>query len=175
MIRQLNAFSAGLDSLKDVIADGISDIKSDKEIERAEPTTDAAREVGQQVLRRMSEMIDEMKLQRKEQSKAPRTRVEIKAQQDINMLTSVLEEQFRAMETWLLPMSHDEKKSKQKVITELMERFEAMVKGYNKLIDVLKSKYDRGKAGSAAKEQTRKVKSKVTRKTNSPTQRKKAD
>ncbi|MBC8217858.1 MAG: AAA family ATPase, partial [Planctomycetes bacterium] len=175
VIRQLNAFSAGLDSLKDVIADGISDIKSDKEIERAEPTTDAMREVGQQVLRRMSEMIDEMKLQRKEQSKAPRTRVELKAQQDINMLTSVLEEQFRAMETWLLPMSHDEKKSKQKVITELMERFEAMVKGYNKLIDVLKSKYDPEKAGSVPEEKTRQVKSKVTKKTNSPAERKKAD
>jgi len=133
------------------------------------------REVGQQVLRRMSEMIDEMKLQRKEQSKAPRTPVELKAQKDIDMLTSVLEEQFRAMETWLLPMSHGEKKSKQKVITELMERFEAMVKGYNKLIDVLKSKYDPKKAGSVAKEKTRQVKSKVTKKTNSPAKRKKAD
>jgi len=175
VIRQLNAFSAGLDSLKDVIADGIMDIKSDKKTERAEPTTDAFREVGQQVLRRMSEMIDELKLQREEQSKTPKTAVGLKAQKDINMLTSVLEEQFRAMETWLLPMSHDEKKSKQKVITELMERFEAMVKGYSKLIDVLKSKYEPEKADAASKEKTRQAKSKVAKKTNSPAKRKKQD
>ena len=175
VIRQLNAFSAGLESLKDVIADGISDIRSKKEAEHAEPTRDAFREVGQQVLSRMSEMIDEMKLQRAEQSKVPKTAIELKAQKDINMLTSVLEEQFRAMETWLLPMSHEEKKSKQKVIADLMERFEAMVKGYKKLIDVLKSKYEPEKEPLASKEKRRQVKAKVTKKTSSPAKPKKAN
>lgn len=175
VIRQLNAFSAGLESLKDVIAEGISNIKSEKQIEPEEPRTDVLQEVGRQVLGRMSEMIDEIKLQRKEQSKTAKTRVELKAQEDMHMLTSVLEEQFRAMETWLLPMSHDEKKSKQKVIMELMERFEAMVKGYNKLIDVLKSKYDPKKIAGVPKEKARQVKSKVTKKTNSPPERKKED
>jgi hypothetical protein len=175
VIRQLNAFSAGLESLKDVIAEGITNIQSEKEIEPDEPKTDVLAGVGRQVLGRMSEMIDEMKLQRKEQSKTAKTRVELKAQEDMYMLTSVLEEQFRAMETWLLPMSHDEKKSKQKVIMELMERFEAMVKGYNKLIDVLKSKYDSKKVAGVPKEKVRQVKSKVTKKTNSPAKRKKAD
>jgi hypothetical protein len=175
VIRQLNAFSAGLESLKDVIADGISDMKSEKQAPRAEPKTDAIKEVGQQVLSRMSEMIDEMKLQRAKQSKAPKTAVELKAQKDVDMLTSVLEEQFRAMETWLLPMSHDEKKSKQKVITQLMERFEAMVTGYNKLIDVLKSKYEPEEALGASKGKVRKAKSKVTKKTSSRVKPKKAD
>ena len=46
-----------------------------------------------------------------------------------------------------------------------MERFEAMVKGYNKLIDVLKSKYEPKKAGGVPKEETRQGKSKVTKKT----------
>ncbi|MHC4582046.1 MAG: hypothetical protein ACYS14_11365, partial [Planctomycetota bacterium] len=175
VIRQLNAFSAGLDSLKDVIADGISDIKSERQTPRAEPKTDAIKEVGQQVLSRMSEMIDEMKLQRAKQSKAPKTAVELKAQKDVDMLTSVLEEQFRAMETWLLPMSHDEKKSKQKVITQLMERFEAMVTGYNKLIEVLKSKYEPEEARRASKERARKVKPKVTKKRSGPAKPKNAD
>ena len=175
VIRQLNAFSAGLESLKDVIAEGISSIKSDRETEPEEPQPDLLRDVGQQVLGRMSEMIDEMKLQRKEQSETGKTRVELKAQEDMNMLTSVLEEQFRAMETWLLPMSHAEKKSKQKVITELMERFEAMVKGYNKLIDVLKSKYEPEEAGGVSKEKVRKAKSKAPKKPNSSSERKKPD
>ena len=91
----------------------------------------------------------------------------------MDMLTSVLEEQFRAMETWLLPMSHDEKRSKQKVIAELMERFEAMVKGYNKLIDVLKAKYEPEKAGSVSGEKAQRARSKTTKKTNSPPERKK--
>ena len=175
IIRQLNAFSAGLESLKDVIADGISNIRSEKETEQEEPKTDVLSEVGRQVLSRMSEMIDEMKRQRKEQSEAARTRVELKVQKDMNMLTSVMEEQFRAMETWLLPMSHSEKKNKQKVIMELMERFEVMVKGYNKLIDVLKSKYGPEKAGSVSKEKVRHVKSKMTKKPNSSSGQKKPD
>ncbi|MHC4355864.1 MAG: hypothetical protein ACYS0H_24445 [Planctomycetota bacterium] len=175
VVRQLNAFSAGLDSLKDVIADGMSSITSQKDADRAEPKTDVVKEVGRQVLGRMSDMIDEMKLQRKEQAEGAKTRVERKAQKDIDMLTSVLEEQFQAMETWLLPMSHGEKKSKQKVIAELMERFEAMVKGYNKLIDVLKSKYKPEEPGSVSKEKTQRVKPKTPKKTKSPPGRKKAD
>jgi hypothetical protein len=153
----------------------MSSITSQKDADRAEPKTDAMKEVGRQVLGRMSDMIDEMKLQRKEHAEGAKTRVERKAQKDIDMLTSVLEEQFHAMETWLLPMSHGEKKSKQKVIAELMERFEAMVKGYNKLIDVLKSKYKPEEPGSVSKEKTQRVKPKTPKKTKSPPGRKKAD
>ncbi len=173
VVRQLNAFSAGLDSLKEVIADGISNIRSDKEADRAEPTTDAMGELGQQVLGRMSEMIDQMRRQREEQAEGAKTQAELKAQKDMSMLTSVLEEQFHAMETWLLPMSHDEKKSKQKVIAELMERFEAMVQGYNKLIDVLKSKYAPEKAAGASKGTVRRAKSKAAKRPRNPSDRKK--
>lgn len=175
IVRQLNAFSAGLDSLKDVIAEGISDIKSEKDAERAEPKTDAVKEVGRQVLTRMSEMIDELKLQRSEQSEGAKTQGQLKARKDINMLTSVLEEQFRAMETWLLPMAHDEKKSKQKVIMELMQRFEAMVKGYSKLIDVLKAKYEPKKTGAAVPKTTRQSKPKTPKKTSSSSGQAKPD
>ena len=53
----------------------------------------------------------------------------------------MLEEQFHAMETWLMPMTHDgRRRDKEKVIGELTERFETMVKGYTKLIEVLKAK-----------------------------------
>ncbi len=172
VIRQLNAFSTGLDSLRDVIADGVSSIRSDRQAEWPEPKTDELKDVGQQVLGRMSEMIDEMKLQRKEQAQGAKTQAELKAQKDINMLTSVLEEQFRAMETWLLPMSHDEKKSKQKVIRELMERFEAMVRGYNKLIDVLKAKYEPEKAGGAPEERARRARSAKPKKKDTPPEQK---
>ena len=53
--------------------------------------------------------------------------------------------------------------------------FEAMVKGYNKLIDVLKSKYEPEKAGGVSKEKVRKAKSKAPKKTNSSSERKKPD
>ena len=56
------------------------------------------------------------------------------------MLISVLEEQFHAMETWLMPMTHGQKKDKDKVIADLTGRFEAMVQGYSKLIEVLEAK-----------------------------------
>jgi hypothetical protein len=56
-----------------------------------------------------------------------------------------------------------------------MERFEAMVTGYSKLIEVLKSKYGPEKAGEAPKKTVRKAKSKVTKKTSSSVKPKKAD
>jgi hypothetical protein len=176
IIRQLSAFGAGLDSLKTVISDGIADIKEEKGTQRKESGTDALEEVGRHVLNKMSEVIAELRSQRKEQSEAAKTQVDLKTQRDIKMLTSVLEEQFRAMETWLLPMSHEEKKSKQKVIIELMQRFEAMVKGYTKLIEVLKSKYKPEESDTASKEKVKQAKPKVTkRKTSSSSEQKKTD
>jgi hypothetical protein len=38
-------------------------------------------------------------------------------------------------------MAHGDKKSKERVVKELMRRFETMVEGYNRLIEVLKNKY----------------------------------
>jgi hypothetical protein len=56
------------------------------------------------------------------------------------MLVAVLEEQFRAMETWLLPMTHGDRAEKDRVIDQLRERFGHMVRGYNRLIEVLDSR-----------------------------------
>jgi hypothetical protein len=164
IVRQLNAFSAGLDSLKDVISDGIANIKEEKETRQKESKTDALEQVGGHVLAKMSEVIDELRSQRKDQSEAAKTQVDLKAQKDMKMLTSVLEEQFRAMETWLLPMSHEEKKSKQKVIIELMQRFEAMVKGYTRLIEVLKSKYKPEESERTSEDKPKQAKPKVAKK-----------
>lgn len=140
IIRQLNAFGAGLDSIKDVIADGVRQTKQTG-LSKEEGSDDELKETGREVLRKMGEMIAEIKTLRTEQSKAELTQLERKTKKDMGLLTSVLEEQFHAMETWLLPLSQDEKKSKARVIDDLLERFEIMVKGYTKLIEVLKSKY----------------------------------
>jgi hypothetical protein len=39
-----------------------------------------------------------------------------------------------------MPMTHGQKKDKNKVIADLTGRFEAMVQGYTKLIEVLRAK-----------------------------------
>jgi hypothetical protein len=44
------------------------------------------------------------------------------------------------METWLLPMTHGDKAERDRVIDQLKERFTAMVRGYNRLIEVLESR-----------------------------------
>ena len=88
----------------------------------------------------MSQLIEETKRQRKAYIVKEQTEQTRKAGENSEMLVSVLEEQFKAMETWLLPMTHGEKKDKDEVIVKLMKRFKTMSQGYNKLIQVLSAK-----------------------------------
>ena len=88
----------------------------------------------------MDQLITELKQQRLDQAGSEKVRQVEKASQDSNTLVSVLEEQFRAMETWLLPMTHGDKAERDRVIDQLRERFEIMVRGYNRLIEVLQSR-----------------------------------
>ncbi|MFP4106207.1 MAG: DNA repair ATPase [Phycisphaerae bacterium] len=54
-------------------------------------------------------------------------------------ITTVLEEQFKTMQTWLTPVTKD-REGKTDYVDDLIERFETMVRGYSHLADVLKSK-----------------------------------
>jgi hypothetical protein len=85
----------------------------------------------------MDHLIAELRNQR---SAGPDLQQAEKISRDSQMLVSVLEEQFRAMETWLLPMTHGDKAERDRVIDQLMERFGAMVRGYTRLLDVLQSR-----------------------------------
>jgi len=132
IVRQMNAFTAGLDSIKDVLADGVTAMRQPIE-------TDGAKAAAQDVLTKMDQLITALKRQQTEQAAAEQTRDAERTARDSRTLVSVLEEQFHAMETWLLPMTHGDKAQKDQVIGQLMERFEFMVRGYNRLIDVLRS------------------------------------
>ena len=56
------------------------------------------------------------------------------------MPTAALEEQFKTMETWLLRVTRN-KKGRDKYVTELINRFETMINGYNQLINFLNERY----------------------------------
>ncbi|MBP7051585.1 MAG: DNA repair ATPase [Phycisphaerae bacterium] len=132
IVRQLNAFTAGLDSIKEVLADGVTAM-------RQPAAGDGSKAAAEDVLARMDQLIAGLKRQQTEQAASEKAKDAEETARDARTLVAVLEEQFRAMETWLLPMTHGDKAQKDQVIGQLMERFEIMVRGYNRLIDVLRS------------------------------------
>lgn len=140
IIRQLNAFSTGLDSIKDVIADGIGQFAESREVQERSDSGEQVKAVGQDILDGMERIIEQLRQQQQLQARQTDVEQARKAQKDVHMLISVLEEQFKAMETWLLPMTRGDQSSKSKVVKELRQRFEVMVAGYSKLIEVLKER-----------------------------------
>ena len=102
-------------------------------------------QVGRQVLERMNQMIETIKAQGQAavQIQAAQEQVEKAKQSEKNtqMLVSVLEEQFRTLETWLIPVHHSDA-DRVEYFKHLIERFETMVAGYNRLMDALKKKYE---------------------------------
>jgi MoxR-like ATPase len=144
IVRQMNAFTAGLDSIKEVLAEGVTAMR--------QPASSDSRVTVDDVLARMDQVIAELNRQHTDRTA-----------QDSRTLVSVLEEQFRAMETWLLPMTHGDKAQKLQVIDQLMERFEIMVRGYKRLIEVLRNR--RAEEPPAQDRQTGKAPTKTKRKT----------
>jgi MoxR-like ATPase len=140
IVRQLNAFTAGLDSIKEVLAEGVTSLRQPQL--SGTPQEDRLQAAARDVLTKMDHLIAEIKQQRLDQAGAEELRQAKRTTHDSNTLVSVLEEQFRAMETWLLPMTHGDKAQKDQVIDQLMGRFELMVRGYNRLIEVLQSRKD---------------------------------
>jgi hypothetical protein len=151
IIRQLNAFTAGLDSIKEVLADGVTALASRPAQEPEAPRPDEFKAVTEGVLEKMSQLIAEIKQQRAADVDRRKTQRVERAQKDSEMLVAVLEEQFKAMETWLLPMAHGSKKDKRRTIDELLMRFETMMQGYSRLIEVLKAKRDHAPAPATKK------------------------
>jgi hypothetical protein len=142
IIQQLNAFAAGLDSIKDVLAHGVTALAARPTSEEEPAPRDEFRVAAEEVLGKLSQLIAEIKQQRAEDAERQTVQCATKAEEDSHMLVSVLEEQFKAMETWLLPMAHGDKKGRDKTIGELLTRFDTMRRGYGRLIEVLESKRD---------------------------------
>jgi hypothetical protein len=64
----------------------------------------------------------------------------LRSEKDTHMLVSVLEEQFKTMETWLTPVHHEDA-DRIAYFKEIVDRFETMQNGYAKLVNALKAKY----------------------------------
>jgi MoxR-like ATPase len=144
IVRQMNAFTAGLDSIKETLAEGVTAIR-----QPVDSPQDGFQAAAEEVLAKMDHLITELRSQR---PAGPDSQQAERTARDSHTLVSVLEEQFRAMETWLLPMTHGDKAEKDRVIDQLRERFGTMVRGYNRLIEVLDSrKAERDAAPRAAK------------------------
>jgi hypothetical protein len=146
IVRQLNAFGAGLESIRETIADGVSTIAIESHKETKLPMSeDPVMQVGEQVLGKMSKMIEAIKEQGKVAAQVHAEDEQFKkarqSEKDTQMLVSVLEEQFRTLETWLIPVHHSDA-DRVEYFKHLMGRFETMVSGYNRLIDALRKKYE---------------------------------
>ncbi|MBN1817350.1 MAG: DNA repair ATPase [Sedimentisphaerales bacterium] len=141
IIRQLNAFSAGLGSIKDVIAEGITTMASTKRQPEQEHAGEQVKQLGREVLDRMNDLIDTIRQQQKIHVEQEKRAQSEKEKENTEMLVSVLEEQFRTMETWLTPV-HRSDADRKEYFQTLVERFEAMVHGYTRLIEALQAKYE---------------------------------
>jgi MoxR-like ATPase len=150
IIRQMNAFTAGLDSIKEVLTEGVATLRPAPS--QGTPREDAFQAAAEDLLAKMDHLITEIKQQRLDQAEVDQLRQVKRTTHDSNTMISVLEEQFRAMETWLLPMTHGNKAQKDQVIDQLMKRFELMVEGYNRLIEVLRSRKGASDAPARAAE-----------------------
>ena len=151
IIQQLNAFAAGLDSIKDVLDHGVTAMAARSAPSQEPERRDAFRAAADDVLGKMGQLIAEIKQQRAEDAQRQTAQRVEKTEKDSHTLVSVLEEQFKAMETWLLPMAHGDRKERDRTIGELLVRFETMMQGYSRLIDVLKTKRDQIAAPPASK------------------------
>ena len=146
VIGQLNAFGAGLDAIRDTIADSVTTLGA----KAAEPSQaglvrEQFDQLSGQVLERLNQVIAAIKEQgaalAQRQTEHGQLEEAKQSQKNTEMLVSVLEEQFRTLETWLIPV-HQSDADRVEYFEHLMERFETMVSGYNRLMDALKKKYE---------------------------------
>ncbi len=135
LLGQLNAMSTGLEGIKEVMTQGLGDMHTTRS-----PQEDPLQQASQEILNKMGELVSTIQQQRQDDAVKAHAEQSRKSKQDTQTLVAVLEEQFHAMQTWLMPMTHGHKKDKDRVIAELTQRFETMIQGYTKLIDVLHTK-----------------------------------
>jgi hypothetical protein len=158
IIQQMNAFGAGLDSIKGAISDGVTtvtSIKTQPEKNDDHADVNAFEQVGSEVLGKMADMIAAVKDQSQSQNAKIDSQLAGHEKKNSEMLVSVLEEQFKTMETWLIPVHHGDA-DRQEYFEKLVSRFETMAKGYGRLIAALEKKYrpTKTKKSNAPKKKT---------------------
>lgn len=146
VVGQLNAFGAGLDAIRDTIADSVMTLAA-KTVEPAQTALaqEQFNQVSDQMLERLNQVIAAIKEQGtalvQRQTEHGQLEEAKQSQKSTEMLVSVLEEQFRTLETWLIPV-HKSDADRVEYFQHLMERFETMVSGYTRLMDALRKKYE---------------------------------
>jgi hypothetical protein len=130
LIRQLNGMNAGLESIKDALADGLKTAATPK-------ADDPVQTIGREILDRMNQVIESIRFQTDSEQQI-RSALQ---QQNLHTLSSVMEEQFRTMEMWLTPVRRSDADRKE-YCRMLIARFEEMIAGYERLINALKERYD---------------------------------
>ena len=167
IIRQLNSFGAGLDSIKEAVSGGMAAMAEKgagalkvelpefkfemppvkvqmPELPAAQKdgaSSDDMKLIARKVLSKLSDVIEAVKEQGRELAEHEDKEMSLRAETENNMLVSVLEEQFKTMETWLTPVHHEDA-DRIAYFKQIVERFETMKSGYGQLVDALKDKYE---------------------------------
>ncbi len=170
IVRMLGSFGDGLTAIRETLAAGVGAMSQAAAKPLAEPVTQvdqqaplrevvdrlgdmvaAVREKGdgetQQmqanihaVVEKMSEVAAAIKDQQQLFLQQQQIHDATEIKQDADMLLSVLEEQYKTMQTWLMRVVRN-KEGREKYVQELVDRFGFMVTGYSQLIDFLKEHY----------------------------------
>ncbi|HHH75935.1 MAG TPA: ATP-binding protein, partial [Phycisphaerae bacterium] len=132
IIRQLSAFSGGLDTIGETISSGVEKLN--------QPPIIKLPDQNEKLTLTLAEVLATIKLQREDMKKHIDDIELTNNRENAQAMVSVLEEQFRTMEIWLSPVARDEN-GKSEYIQELVKRFENMSQGYSHLIKVLKESH----------------------------------
>ncbi len=164
IIRQLNAFSGGLESISAAVDKGVTRMSEkrdgddaartaarlaeqlegiraalEKSAASAPQANDQLHAVGQAVLDRIGQVIEAVRGQGDLVQRTARRHEALTINDNAQTLVAVLEEQFRLLQTWLEPIERSPE-GRARYADELVGRFEQMVAGYNRLIEVLKDR-----------------------------------
>ena len=109
LMGQLTSVTQSLDHIKDAIHTGVTSLTAPKPVPQE---TNDLKHTAQSILAQMTQLIDSVKQNQSLQTDLAKTQQALKQTRDTHNLVSVLEEQFDAMETWLMPMTHGDKRDK---------------------------------------------------------------
>ena len=144
VVRQLNAFGAGLDSIKEVLSQAVDSMSKESQVATGhkddESQANAFVEASAILSGKFDSVIDELRNNRKELKDQADQYKAIDIEKNADMLLSVLEEQYNTMESWLMRVTRN-RKGQRKYANELVTRFEKMVDGYSDMIEYLRGRY----------------------------------
>lgn len=128
---RLESFGKGLDQIRQVLADGIVALSS-RQAPQSGGEVDGLKAASREAIEKLEHILQAVK----DRSAADRQAHAGQADSNLRALTGVLEEQFHMMELWLEPVARSDSGRKE-YAQHLQQRFQEMVEGYTRLIEVL--------------------------------------